>query len=407
MSVLAAITSLLLFSGFTTAGIVAPDCSSLIDWTWTYNSRNQNPCTVAAYLGGTCNQNSFTINSLLPGYSYTGPSGVDNGNLCKCSTVMYSLISACDACQGQDWITWAEYSFNCTTKFPASSFPNPVPDGTSVPQWALFDMTLENSWNVTTAHGIGDSPEIAAGQPIGTAASTSRFNGGPTGSTSQSLPSSSGAITSSTKKKTNGGAIAGGVAAGVVCIGIAGAIFFFCRRQSRARAPLGSSTVNADSQPLYHESPFIGASHPQSGGSPIAGESTYSGSGAMGGMQAPSIGSSAFIGGFQAPSIVSAINSTSQEPLASPSSASGGQSAAQLLMAEARQSLPDYSSRTGSPLTQMTFDPPNFTSVVPESSRGAQYVPAVPSQLPPTAYKAGAANMQAPRQNEYRGYPMV
>jgi len=272
-------------------------------------------------------------------------------------------------------------------------------------------MTLENSWNQTQSRVVGDTPEIAAGQPIGAAASTSRFNGGPTGSTSQSLPSSSsGATTSSTKKKTNGGAIAGGVAAGVVCIGIAGAIFFYCRRQSRARAPLGSSTVNADSQPLYHESPFIGASHPQSGGSPIAGESTYSGSGAMGGMQAPSIGSSAFIGGFQAPSIVSAINSTSQEPLASPSSASGGQSAAQLLMAEVRQSLPDYTSRTGSPLTQMTFDPPNFTSVVPESSRGAQYVPAVPSQLPPTAYKVGAAtsvNMQAPRQNEYRGYPMV
>jgi hypothetical protein len=40
--------------------------------------------------------------SLEPGYSYTGPSGDDNGNLCKCSTVMYSLISACDACQGEE-----------------------------------------------------------------------------------------------------------------------------------------------------------------------------------------------------------------------------------------------------------------------------------------------------------------
>jgi hypothetical protein len=127
--------------------------------------------------------------------------------------------------------------------------------------------------------------------------------------------------------------------------------------------------VNADSQPLYRESAFSGASQGQTGGSPITGESMYSGSGAMGGMQAPSIGSSAFIGGFQAPSIVSAINTTSQEPLASPSSASGGQSASQLLMAEARQTLPDYatippSSRTGSPLTQMTFDVRVFVILV-------------------------------------------
>ena len=49
---------------------------------------------------------AFTVNPLLPGYSYTGPSGVDDSNLCKCNTVSYSLISACDACQGAAWITY-------------------------------------------------------------------------------------------------------------------------------------------------------------------------------------------------------------------------------------------------------------------------------------------------------------
>ncbi|KAI0297411.1 hypothetical protein BC826DRAFT_165735 [Russula brevipes] len=159
MSVLATLTSLLLFSGFTIAAIVAPDCNmSTSDWSWTYNSLNQNPCKVAAFLGGTCNQqNSYTIPRLDPGRNYKGPDGLDNGNLCKCSTVMYSLISACGACQtqSQEWISWSEYSYNCTTKFPVSSFPKAVPIGTSVPQWALLNITLENSWNETKSRAVG------------------------------------------------------------------------------------------------------------------------------------------------------------------------------------------------------------------------------------------------------------
>ena len=48
----------------------------------------------------------FTIDPLPPGYSYIGPSGADDSDLCKCSTVGYSLISACGGCQGQSWITY-------------------------------------------------------------------------------------------------------------------------------------------------------------------------------------------------------------------------------------------------------------------------------------------------------------
>ena len=98
-----------------------------------FNSINQNACMVAAYLLSTCNQgckcalgrstrgaivvsifslflSAFTINSLLPGSSYSGPSGVDNSNMCKCNTVAYSLISACDACQSSNWITYVSSS---------------------------------------------------------------------------------------------------------------------------------------------------------------------------------------------------------------------------------------------------------------------------------------------------------
>ena len=47
----------------------------------------------------------FTVPVLPFGYEYGGPSGSDDSDLCKCNTVTYALISACDACQQEPWIT--------------------------------------------------------------------------------------------------------------------------------------------------------------------------------------------------------------------------------------------------------------------------------------------------------------
>ena len=80
----------------------------------------------------------FFVPTLLPGLSYAGPtaSDADKGNICKCNTVVYNLISACDACQGESWTpcvdqlvfariptdrptcltSYSSWSFNCTTK---------------------------------------------------------------------------------------------------------------------------------------------------------------------------------------------------------------------------------------------------------------------------------------------------
>lgn len=58
----------------------------------------------------------FTIPNLEPGNSYTGPTGTgDDGDLCKCNTVVYSLMSACDACQGAKW-------FSCVLSYRISSW---------------------------------------------------------------------------------------------------------------------------------------------------------------------------------------------------------------------------------------------------------------------------------------------
>jgi len=166
------------------------------------------------------------------------------------------------------------------------------------------------------------------------------------------------------------------------------AITFFCQQQRQMRVPPSSSTVSDNSQVLHRESAVSGASQAQSGGSPVnGGSSSHSRFGSMGGKQVSSVGSSGFIGGFQAASIVSPINATSQEPLASPSSAFAVHSPSQPHMAEDRQPVADNvtnptSLEAGSLPTHTTIDTPNFTTAVSESSRGAPVVPSVPSQLP-------------------------
>ena len=143
MSLLATLLAFLFFfSGFAVAQIISPSCEST--WAWvcilsflssdlmTFSSshsilstkirvRSQRTCLGHA-MRAVCRLLvclpclgelhllvsfvAFTILPLQPGYSYFGPSSVDDSNLCKCSTVGYSLLSACGGCQGQTWVTY-------------------------------------------------------------------------------------------------------------------------------------------------------------------------------------------------------------------------------------------------------------------------------------------------------------
>ncbi|KAH9169385.1 hypothetical protein EDB89DRAFT_1483303 [Lactarius sanguifluus] len=68
------------------------------------------------------------------------------------------------------WFRWSDYLQNCTSTMEPSTFPNPVPAGTRVPQWALLDTTGANFWSAGTAQLVGDSPP---GELIDTPASLS------------------------------------------------------------------------------------------------------------------------------------------------------------------------------------------------------------------------------------------
>ena len=80
-----------------------------------FNSLHQDPCTVAKYLGGVCINGGecipcllsyslklvnldYPIPALATNQVYTGPNPLA-ANECRCSSVFYSLLSACAICQ--------------------------------------------------------------------------------------------------------------------------------------------------------------------------------------------------------------------------------------------------------------------------------------------------------------------
>ncbi|KAI0259722.1 hypothetical protein BC834DRAFT_604199 [Gloeopeniophorella convolvens] len=199
-------TSLLVLAAPAIAQLGFPNCTdSSLDWS--FNSLKQNPCNVAVYLEASCNGGQFNIPPLPPNTNYRGPNA-GQGNPCICSTVLYSLISACGSCQGSGWTQWSEWSLNCTS-VSVASFPNPIPGGTRAPHWAFLDVTKADTWNAAAAQSAGEAS-----------------------------PSSTSAPQQSSHHKSHAGAIAGGVVGGIVGAALLGAlaVWFIRRRKLRAEA---------------------------------------------------------------------------------------------------------------------------------------------------------------------------
>jgi len=203
------------------AQLTYPNCSS--GWEWSYNSLSQNPCNVAAYLESVCNGGQFDIPQLPPGRLYAGPSTAQFYP-CECNTVVYSLISACAACQGSTGILWSAWSYNCST-VDNSTYPKSIPDGTRVPHWAYLDVTADSSWNASAAQSAGDSPEVTPNAPSTIQAS----------STASAAPKSTSG-SNQNKSHSNAGEIAGAVVGAVVGGALLTAFILWYRRRRRLRA---------------------------------------------------------------------------------------------------------------------------------------------------------------------------
>ncbi|KAI0321648.1 hypothetical protein OF83DRAFT_1168284 [Amylostereum chailletii] len=211
--------------------IVAPDTCSPNPWS--FNSLEQPPCIIAAYVLGVCHSGgNFTIPSLAQSSSYQGPtevSGPEQENPCTCNSVAYSLVSACASCQGQNWISWQAWTVNCTSNAPVlGRIPSGlnVPDATRIPHWALQNVTTTGTWNLQEAQAAGDGPELG---PSSNSTSPGGGGGGGGGS--------------------NAGAIAGGVVGGVVGAALLAGLaawFILRRRRLQHTAPSQEHMAQTD-----------------------------------------------------------------------------------------------------------------------------------------------------------------
>ncbi|KAF9068756.1 hypothetical protein BDP27DRAFT_768714 [Rhodocollybia butyracea] len=186
------------------------------------NSLGQSACQVAGYLGIVCAP-TYSIPSILATQVYSNAIGLLDNN-CTCSTVFYSALSACASCQGAGYLTWPAWSSNCSTVFD-SVYPNPVPAGTAIPNWAFQSYSgADATFNVTLAAVQGDLPESVG--PSSTLPIVSTVTGLGASGTSTPTPSSKGG-------SSKAGAIAGGVVGGLAFVSllVVGAVFYRRRRR--------------------------------------------------------------------------------------------------------------------------------------------------------------------------------
>ncbi|KAF8883240.1 hypothetical protein BD779DRAFT_878981 [Infundibulicybe gibba] len=202
---------------------------------WAFNTLNQSPCIIAESLAGACNGGSFDIPALEPTEVYLGPTK-EVATACRCSSVFYSVLSACAVCQSADILKWSVYSTNCTLP-SVQTFPPGIPPGTRVPHYAFENVTLNDAFDVSTA-------EADAGEPESTALPTPT-NTGNSGPSSGAQPPG--------KNKNNAGAIVGGVVGGVVfLVVVAGLAFWWTRRRRAQHTPIPSSASSGHVVPMSY-----------------------------------------------------------------------------------------------------------------------------------------------------------
>ncbi|KIL68698.1 hypothetical protein M378DRAFT_157796 [Amanita muscaria Koide BX008] len=185
---------------------------------WVNNSAGQSPCQVAEKVAAVCISSGLTLPQLDPDTSYFGPTASQN-NACQCTTVFYSLVSACAACQDRTWINFDLFVQNCTQVWAGSGFASIY--NIAIPSYAFLDVASGNTFNKAAAMSV---------------ASVFSF---PTPNTSI-IPKPSTDHDDSSHK----GAIIGGVIGGVAFLVAAGVLVWMFRRRRRRSIALPTSRLS-------------------------------------------------------------------------------------------------------------------------------------------------------------------
>jgi len=208
------------------------------DVSWTFNSKGQSPCVVAAFLIGPCSDDPAGLNltplvNIGPPYYTVGSPGA----VCLCNTVVYSLLAACDVCQGGRIPKWSIYAKNCTNGAAEDGiYPLPgILPGTAVPNWAYQKVMRSDSFNLTEAQIVGDLPENSTSSVSTTLLPSLASTSSPTDTATSTGSSPLHPSQTVFSGGSNTGAMVGGVVGGVCGIAAIGAIFTFCLIFQRKR----------------------------------------------------------------------------------------------------------------------------------------------------------------------------
>ncbi|CAE6477042.1 unnamed protein product [Rhizoctonia solani] len=188
---------------FVATVIAAPSTNATcIDLFWTFNSRSQSPCLVAAYLGAQCTADNTMRVSALPGIG-GGPYGF-TGKLSKC--------------------VWGQWTASCSNDLISiGKYPNPLPAGVAVPSWAYYDFTTAEYFNAATASQVSGLESTA----VSSATATSTLK-----------PTPEPPVTTQSQSNSNNtGAIIGGVVGGVLGIAFICLVVFILVRKRKPEDP--------------------------------------------------------------------------------------------------------------------------------------------------------------------------
>jgi len=206
-------------------------------YSWSVNSLGQTPCLVASYLESLCGVPT-SVDAIPVGTHYLGPTNSQQ-DPCKCSSVTYSLVSACGGCQGrifQNWTTWNEFCVGPEV----SVFPKVIPEEIQVPAWAYLNVTMtNNTFDPIAAQQSLNGNFPTASPPSSSSATTSLTQIAPSAPIALPAASTSSLASngqSSGTSHSNAGAIAGGVIGGLVVVAILvlGLLWYFIRKRRNA-----------------------------------------------------------------------------------------------------------------------------------------------------------------------------
>jgi len=244
------------------------------------NSLGQNPCLVNAYVNSACTSDGQWVTPGLNGVAtYAGPTTAEASN-CTCSMVSFSLLSACQYCQGSVFSlpVWSEYVANCPAADVAIGYHHVIPSGTAIQAWAYDALTALGTWDPVKAIEVGDSGTPDSGLPAGATTANAPTSDPfsieqPTFTVPTPTPfdfptptldpggegEGEGSFKPKTRTKTRGGAIGGGVgggAGGVLVVGAGGAYLYRKKRNGRGTHPSSGTHLGGAGGPLPPHTPM-------------------------------------------------------------------------------------------------------------------------------------------------------